>query len=369
MNQVHRSPESASTSVTFGKKPPLDRELMKQLVKVSSLKSIALCVSIYVAVILAGWIGGRLSGYWLAPLAIVVIAGLQNHLLILFHEGSHWLMHPKKKWNDFFTDLFCGAPLLQYVCNYRLLHWTHHRSTGTEGVDPEIELYEGQDFRYVRRSGIATAWMLFKDLFVINLVRFQISFYRYAFRAAKTQGHVVYGPKEALAFFLVWFPVGALAYAFGLWLELLLFWFLPLFTVTFLFLKLHVYGEHNGLDGPTELERTWFHRLPAWVNFLIYPIYSGYHVEHHLFPTVPWYAMPRLRLELKKNPYYVEQCEKVTLDGVFFGQRTILNAMVLGSGRYVDEPEWKAAFDRRSADLAHLAPTSVATKDDIALGE
>ena len=323
------------------KRPMVPREVMKRLSSVSPYKSIALCVLIYLATLVLAYIGGRGSGYFLSPFAILIIAGLQNHLLILFHEGSHWMVHPNRKWNDFFTDVFCGAPLLQFVRNYRVVHWSHHRNTGNEGLDPEIEIYKGQDFQYVRRSFRNVIWMLFKDLFLWNLVRFQISFYRYVYRQAAETGHKVTTAREIAIFALIWVPVIGLCYQYNLFLDLVLFWLLPLFTVTFLLLKLHVYGEHTGLDGPLETDRTWFHRLPFWVDFLVYPIRSGFHIEHHLFPSIPWYSLSELRSELEKNPSFVERSDRATLDGIFFGKRTVFTTMLWGAGKYTDGESWR----------------------------
>lgn len=308
-------------------------------------------ILIYVAGVGLAFLGSELSGWWFAPISVLLIAGLQNHLLILFHEGSHWLMHPNDKTNDFWTDLLCGAPLFQYVRNYRLFHWTHHRETGVPGKDPELEIFRGQDWDYARRPPLSVAWMLFKDLFLINLLRFQTGMYRYLFRQAKEGGHLVFAPRDTGMFLLFWVPVGALATWYGLWLHVLVFWLLPLFTVTFLLLKLHVYGEHTGLEGPTEFEKTWFHDYNPIVDFFIYPIRSGYHLEHHLFPNVPWYNMKRFRQELLKNPYYAEQSKKVWSDGFFFGERSIMGRMVVGTGRYTEDPDFQKLLRSRKRDL------------------
>lgn len=343
-----------SQSVVFNKKPVVDRDFMKWASGVSKWKSIALCFLIYVATIGLAYIGGEWSGWWLAPISVIIIGGLQNHLLILFHEGAHWLMHPNKTQNDFWTDFFCGVPLLQVVRNYRLFHWTHHRSTGVPGIDPEIEIYKGQGFHYERRSTAQTLKMFFLDLVGINLLKFQISLYKYLFRMVKEQKHVISTPRDLGVYILFWGPVLFACWKWNLWIELLVFWFLPIVTVTFFFLKLHAYGEHTGLDGPTEFERTWFHNFNPVTNFFIYPIYSGFHVEHHIYPTVPWYNMKKFRKKLMENDYYVKQSEKVTANGFFFGDTTIYNSMICGKGLYTEDTKFKTAYDARLKDLAQF---------------
>jgi fatty acid desaturase len=344
-----------STNVIFNKKPVVDREFMKWAINVSKWKSIFLCFMIYVATVALAYVGGQWSHWWLAPVSVIIIGGLQNHLLILFHEGAHWLVHPDGKTNDFWTDFFCGVPLLQVVRNYRLFHWTHHRSTGVKGIDPEMEIYEGQDYRYVRRSKSQLLKMFLLDLTGINLLKFQASMNKYLMRMVKEQKHVMFTPRDLFVFVLFWAPVLFVCWKFNLWIELAVFWFLPIVTVTFFFLKLHAYGEHTGLDGPTEFERTWFHNFNPITNFFIYPINSGYHVEHHIYSTVPWYHMKKFREKLLENEYYVKQSEKVTANGFFFGDVTIFNSMIYGSGLYTQDEKFKNAYEARLKDLAQFS--------------
>jgi fatty acid desaturase len=40
---------------------------------------------------------------------------------------------------------------------------------------------------------------------------------------------------------------------------------------------------------------------PAWLEWLIFPHHVNYHIEHHLYASVPHYHLPALHKELQKN--------------------------------------------------------------------
>jgi fatty acid desaturase len=40
---------------------------------------------------------------------------------------------------------------------------------------------------------------------------------------------------------------------------------------------------------------------PGWVEWLIFPHQVNYHIEHHLYASVPHYNLPALHRELQRN--------------------------------------------------------------------
>jgi fatty acid desaturase len=315
-------------------RPSVDPTLLRDCARISPWRSLALCLAIHAAVVLLAWAGGRGSGYRLALPAIVVIAGLQHHLLILQHEGAHLLLHPRRRVNDLIADVFTTIPFLTLVKNYRVFHLTHHKYVGSPERDPEIRFLGHQGYRYARRRGLSLLAMLAKDLVGLHYaiyLRDNVRFLREQIRAGRLEAATA---RDLALAVLVWGGVLAPAVVFGFWREVLVFWALPAPTVLFFILKLHAYGEHTGATGPTEFQRTWVHVFHPLVDFFIYPINSGFHLEHHLFPKVPWYHMRRFRRALLESPEYAALAAKVTVTGYAFGDRTILGAMLLGEGEY-----------------------------------
>ncbi|MBM3268126.1 MAG: fatty acid desaturase [Candidatus Sericytochromatia bacterium] len=315
-------------------RPPVDPAVMRDCTRISPWKSLALCMGVYAAAVAIAWACGGRSGWVLAPVGILLIAGLQMHLLILLHEGAHLLLHPNRKINDLIGDIFCAVPLLLLLKNYRVLHLTHHKYSGQPARDPEARLYAGQGYHYARRPGPAALRMLLADLSGLNAMKFvrDLNSWLAEQRAA---GRVKdFEPRDYALIAGIWLPVAAAAWAFGFWPELLVFWVLPQPTVMFFFLKIHGYGEHTGASGPTEFERTWIHETHPVEDYFIAPIYSGYHLEHHLFPRVPWYHMARFRRHLLSLPEFADRANPVTVRSYLFGRRSILRLMVWGAGEY-----------------------------------
>ncbi|MBL4848043.1 MAG: fatty acid desaturase [Planctomycetes bacterium] len=301
----------------------MDREVMREFTRVSGWRSIALCFALSGAAIATAALGGRLSNYWLALPAILVISGLQFHLMILLHEASHGLLHPNRKINDFVSDLFCAIPFGTLTRYYRVFHLAHHKSTGVRGEDPEVDMFEAMDYRYRRLPKWKLVGMLLADLLFLNLFRYVTWMIKFT---------VERGLKPTLRDLALnltfWGALIGASIVFGFWADLLLFWALPYATFTVFFAKLHGYGEHTGETGPDEYARTWTHRFPWIVNFFIYPLNSGLHLEHHLFPRVPWYRIQAFREALLALPTHAVRAEPVTVDGYFFGTNTIVSAML-----------------------------------------
>jgi len=324
-------------------RPTVDREVMRELTQVSSWKSIATCVLIHSLVVGLALAGGKLSGYWLALPAMIVIAGLQHHLMILMHEGAHGLLHPQRRVNELVRDVFCAIPFGTLTRFYRAFHLAHHKDTGVRGKDPEVAMYEAMNYDYQPRSAGGLALMFLADLLFLN-------FFRYVkFLLAFTAERKLTPKARDLALNLVVLgPIAAASIYFGFWIDILLFWVLPYMTFTVLVAKWHGYGEHNGEEGPSEYDRTWEHEFGPVANFFIYPLNSGQHLEHHLFARVPWYHLPALKRELLTDEEHRRRAEPITVQGMFFGAKTILHAMLL-------KPRKEAEVVKLSPELTRSA--------------
>lgn len=326
-----RSPGEAALAWS---RPEVDPEVYRACTRISKWKSVALCLGIYLAAAGLAWAGGPLTDWRGALPAMILIAALQMHLLILLHEGAHLLLHPDRRLNDLIADVFCAVPLFMLEKNYRVLHLTHHKYSGQPGRDPEARLYAGQGYRYARQKGSRALGMLLSDLCGPNALRFVRDFNLWILEQQKAGRVKRFGLRDGLLYLVVWGGAIWASVAFGFWRELVVFWVLPQPTFMFFFLKIHGYGEHTGASGPTEFERTWVHATHPVEDFFLAPIYSGYHLEHHLFPRVPWYHMARFREHLLANPDFRERSERVTVKSYLFGRRSILRLMIWGEGEY-----------------------------------
>ena len=106
-------------------------------------------------------------------------------------------------------------------------------------------------------------------------------------------------------------------------IEFLILWFSGLIMAQF-YLRLHGYSEHTGGLAESEFDITITHEYNLIIRFFLYPINSHLHLEHHLYPTVPWYNLRKLRAEARLDAEYRTQSEQLTSDGYFFGEKSIV---------------------------------------------
>jgi fatty acid desaturase len=313
-------------------RPVVDPEVMSELTTVSRWKSLAMCLLLWAAILGLCWAGHlawHSERWWLAFVVVALMPGLQHHLLIIAHDGSHGLVHPSLKWNDLIVDVFAGVPNGTVLRFYRVYHLLHHKYQGTS-QDPEVWFYATQAYDDCRR-GKAPFWKLFLFDWLggahVTMTRFYtklVNGWAAEGRAAKV------GLRDVALFVAIWGIGGALAWRFDVWKEVLLFWLLPAWFTIGIF-KTRGYGEHTLYEGENEYLRTWTHQLNPIEHYYFFPLNIGYHLEHHFFPRVPWYNLKKLRRHLiAKNPDYLERSEPVTVRSYFFDRKSMLRRMIRG---------------------------------------
>lgn len=238
-------------------------------------------------------------------LAIVVIGARQHALLIIAHDASHFRFLPDRRWNDLLGNLFLSWPTFVSVQGFRHFHGSHHRFLAAEG-DGNRELWGTHDargaltaeWRYprspaglalkvLRRAAFLTGgWWLLRGL--VGGFAYDMSTFDRALRAA-------------------WMlAVAALITAAHAWWGFFVFWVVPYCTVHVAVQYVRLICEHSNLaaDGPYTLTRT---TVPtALERWLILPRNVGYHLEHHWYPSVPFYRLDALHEALCEDPGFRE---------------------------------------------------------------
>ncbi|MBI3304682.1 MAG: fatty acid desaturase, partial [Deltaproteobacteria bacterium] len=98
-------------------------------------------------------------------------------------------------------------------------------------------------------------------------------------------------------------------------LLLALYWFVPYCTFTQVFFRIRGAIEHGNVPdpgNPYQQTRTYF--IHPALGFFFSPKQVNYHLEHHLYPSVPFYNLPRLHALLQQVVYPRERgyCEAFT---------------------------------------------------------
>ena len=91
----------------------------------------------------------------------------------------------------------------------------------------------------------------------------------------------------------------------GFWKYYLLLWFVPYLSTFFMFQYIRSVAEHFGELAYDHLLTSTRSVKPNLVErFFIAPHQVGYHLEHHLYPGVPFYHLPKLHEVLMEDSMY-----------------------------------------------------------------
>ena len=88
------------------------------------------------------------------------------------------------------------------------------------------------------------------------------------------------------------------------WAYFALLWLLPMATVGTAAFRLRTVAEHAGLAEDHELRSTRTVLPALFERFLVAPCNVNYHLEHHLYPSVPFYNLPKLHRRLLAEPEF-----------------------------------------------------------------
>ena len=241
---------------------------------------------------------------------LFLIASRMQALGVMMHDATHYLLYKNRAVNDIVCDLFIAFPLGMSTTLYRKTHYRHHRFMNTEeDQDLVAQREEGEWYEWPKtRWGCAKA--ILRSLFGINAHRAWILFKHWApwnhMRDPITEdfpmrARILYaGTTIAMYAFFAW----ALMTDAKLALSLMAMYMISGFTILNLINRVRATAEHLGVPGTHELNSTRTVLPSAWERFFIAPYGVNYHLEHHLFPSVPGYNLAKLHRELMQDPEF-----------------------------------------------------------------
>ncbi len=246
--------------------------------------------------------------FWPNPLVILVsvlVIGTRQHaLFVIAHDAAHYLLYERRALNDV-VGRVCATVQGLSMCTYRVIHRLHHNNL-YGALDPDTALHGGypRGRAYLVRkllkdlSGL-TAWKTYAYFLggapalntATNVALRPLDDTSQKLRIeAERDRNLVIGFHIALLGFFAW--SGYLA-------EYLVLWVLPLVTVVQAMLRLRAIAEHGAttdFSSPLTAART--NTGPAWLEWLLFPHHVNYHIEHHLYASVPHYNLPALHREM-----------------------------------------------------------------------
>lgn len=280
--------------------------LIRQLSVVPDWRNALLLVFQWVVMIAACVIAIRVDRVWAYLLAGVVIGSRIQCLAVMMHEACHRMLFSNRRLNDLIGDIFVAYPLALSVDLYRVAHMVHHRHTNTMR-DFDYRVQRKDPDQHFPKSGRQMGVLLLRSIFGLN-------YYRVA-RAGRIWAPIAnfhnprrFGFDYRLGLRLRYIVWAVLVYGLILaspwrWQILGLFT-IPQFIWVNVFNRIRAMAEHNGVADERELNGTRTVIPTLLDRFLIAPFNVSYHLEHHLFPSVPGHNLRRLHRHLMTDPAY-----------------------------------------------------------------
>ena len=231
-------------------------------------------------------------------IAVVVIGSRQHALLILGHDASHYRFLPKRWQNDLFANLFLMWPTFASVEGFRKFHGTHHQYTNLPG-DGNRHIWYTHD----AAGDLEPGWVFPKTRLGLALVLLRRAFFvtgLFWIVRGLVGSSLVPSPHWMVVSRIVFYAsiAGVLTF-FQAWGAFLLYWLVPFCTWHIAVQYIRIICEHSAVESDEEeysLTRT---TIPTWLELLvILPRNVGYHLEHHWYPSVPFYRLPDLHRHL-----------------------------------------------------------------------
>lgn len=280
---------AARRTLSAGLEPDIAQ--LRALVPSRRLAEIGFFAALWAGSIALGVAAPNAGGYeWLLRAAgIAGAAAALNAFYLLSHEGHHQLLFRSPRVNDLVNLALC-VPLLHAPSAYKVLHELHHRYLGGPGDPDEYSNYTSDS-----RLRWALQWVRLTMGTLVYMPLIPVVAWRRASRDERRKIALEYTVLAA-----AWIAIFA-AFDIGVLLQV---WLLPGVLVGYISavraLAQHALTKH---DDPLLASRSV--RSNPIVSFLL--LNENYHLEHHLFPEVPSYNLPRLRAALRTRlPYTVE---------------------------------------------------------------
>jgi fatty acid desaturase len=260
--------------------------------------------------VLAIAIGAALA-WWPNPLvlvpAVIIIGTRQHALFVIAHDAAHYLLYERRSLNDL-VGRACATIQGLSMCSYRVIHRMHHNHLYGP-LDPDTALHGGYP-----RGRLYLIKKLLKDLSGLTAWK-TYAYFLFAAPALNTATNKALRPLDdtserlrnearsdrnwVIAFHLIALALAAWS---GYLLQYLVLWVLPLVTVVQAILRLRAIAEHGATtDFSSPLTAARSNLGPAWLRWLIFPHNVNYHIEHHLYASVPQYKLPQLHREMKQR--------------------------------------------------------------------
>ena len=247
-------------------------------------------------------------GWWAVPVALFVIGNRQRALGNVLHDLAHRNVSRRVQANDFIAHALVAPLLYADFEQYRKTHLAHHMNLGDPQFDPD----------YMESAG--TNRNCWRETFRANLINPGLWGNTLAGDFAKplATGKLLYivlwwsGLLACIALTSDWQTAGVF----------LALWMSARATVFFLITLFREMCDHFGRTSGGVFQFSRDITASGVLRYIIHPHNNGYHLTHHLLPTVPYYHLPVTHKALLKLPEFQQQACICT--SYLFGKKSVV---------------------------------------------
>ena len=240
---------------------------------------------------ISGYLWGTAPG-WLKVPALLVYGISLAVMFCPTHECVHRTAFENAQVNDI-VGWWAGLLSFYNSTFYRYYHKWHHRYTQIAGKDPELDDPKPETWgKYLWRISGLPWW---RDKITGHVKVALGNLENCYFLPESAYGDVIQSTRLQLGTYVA---IGLLSAALGHPEFIFVYWLLPL-AIGQPFLRFVLIAEHTGCSddsNPLTNTRT---TLTLWpVRFLMWNM--PYHAEHHMYPSIPFHALPKAHDSLKE---------------------------------------------------------------------
>ncbi|MEI6083407.1 MAG: NADH:ubiquinone reductase (Na(+)-transporting) subunit F [Verrucomicrobiota bacterium] len=275
---------------------PIPKAVMRQFLERRDGPAIRDTLLLVALLVGTGYATVALWGTWWAVVPYLIYAVLYGTSSdSRWHECGHATAF-KTDWLNTMVYQVASFMVLRESVIWRWSHTRHHSDTIIVGRDPEIQIPRPPDLRALVLALFCVG--VYRTYFP-NLIRHALGKITAAERTFLPASEFSKVARNARIILAIYAAVIAAAVVWQSWIPIFLF-VLPQFFGTWLMIVQNT-PQHAGLA-----ENVLDHRLncrTVYMNPISRFIYwnMNYHVEHHMFPLVPYHALPKLHAAVKAD--------------------------------------------------------------------
>ena len=223
-----------------------------------------------------GWVMLQNHGLAVSALCVVIMGLCINGLPILMHDACHALLSKNATLNRW-LGFICGVPGLVSGSAYRSIHAWHHAELRSENDPDDIENSAPKSFPLVVVYYVVLLIGIYMYLFTVASVGYS--------KAGQSMKHYI-----VMEYFLIAGIIGTVFVLFP-YAAVVKLWGLPLLVAGQLS-NVRGLAEHGLTTGGNPFTNARTVLSNRFVRFFMSNL--NYHLEHHLFPGVPYYNLPKV---------------------------------------------------------------------------